>query len=446
MSAMVEAALLPGWVPAIIQLLVQGKPIAALKLLEKSDTSSSPAGHYLPMHKVTPLGEPHPDLDQQIAQTISGITRYLLKTCDVKRTDRLWPSDFKVFITNPMSLAYGACGPALYLQQAEGKLPGKIDHWLAARSLSRSKYPPGLYLGLSGVAWVLWKLGHKEQARHALTQAMESELLYDEWGIFYGAAGAGLACLQMYLWSEDEIYLNYAAQIGERLLKASGHSGDGLAWKDVGQDVLKPGYAYGGSGIALFLLYLGQITQRGKFVDAARDALEHEIASTTSEFPDDKPRWAMGDKAGVWSPYWLQGGCGIGSVIIRFFVMLGEGRYLKLAHQVARANYSRFTILPAQFEGLSGIGELMLDMHQITGDSGFHKKARHIAESLLLYAIPKDDGIAFPGRYLSRISNDYGYGSAGVGVFLDRLRHSKPRLLHDLEGLPDEHGLRQPGQ
>jgi hypothetical protein len=39
-----------------------------------------------------------------------------------------------------------------------------------------------------------------------------------------------------------------------------------------------------------------------------------------------------------------------------------------------------------------------------------------------LFKLEKGSGFAFPGDRLLRISCDYGTGSAGVGVFLQRLR------------------------
>ncbi len=436
MAIITEAAQLPGWVPQTIRLLTLGKPIAALKLLEFKGHDHQPVVYEQPVNSVSPFIYDNICLNEQARITITGITQFILDTSNTKRSDCLWPSDYKIFGTNPMSVAYGACGPALYLQRTGAKIPDKVDRWLCKQPLSAERYPPGLYLGLAGIAFTFWQTGHKQRAQDTLKQALESELLYKDWSIFYGAAGCGMACMQMYLWTGDQWYVDKAIEIGKRMASESVNNGHGLGWQDSTGNMLKPGYAYGGSGIALFFLYLSHLTEQPAFLSTARNALEYDISAASVDYPDGLPRWALTDKSGVWSPYWLEGGCGIGSVIIRFFVMLQEGRYLKLAHDVARANYSRFTILPAQFEGLSGIGDFMLDMHQITGDSGFADKARDILKSILLYRIQKENGIAMPGRSLSRISNDYGYGSAGVGVFLDRFMHGKTRLLHDLDGLP----------
>jgi hypothetical protein len=147
-------------------------------------------------------------------------------------------------------------------------------------------------------------------------------------------------------------------------------------------------------------------------------------------------RWKPDPKVNLWSPYWLHGGCGIGSAVIRFYRELKEESYLKIARSVALSNYSRFTVSPGQFEGLSGIGEFMLDMSVIDGDSDFASKAAKLVQSVLMYKIPASTGAEFPGRYLVRLSTDYGYGSAGVGAFLSRFAARGDRTLHDLQGAP----------
>jgi lantibiotic modifying enzyme len=231
----------------------------------------------------------------------------------------------------------------------------------------------------------------------------------------------------MYLWTRDRRFLTKASEIGRAIAP------DAQGWGSA--DPIMPGIAEGASGIALFLLYLAVICEDEKMMTAAKSALEFDIRLAGRDYRDGLPRWAMHSKDRVWSPYWLQGGCGIGSVLVRFHAVLGERRYLSLARDVARANYSRFSVLPGQFEGLSGIGEFMFDMSVATGEREFEEKAAKIVDSIFLYAVPSVTGLAFPGRALARKSNDFGYGSSGIGLFLDRVLHRKNRLLHDLEGL-----------
>jgi hypothetical protein len=85
------------------------------------------------------------------------------------------------------------------------------------------------------------------------------------------------------------------------------------------------------------------------------------------------------------------------------------------------------------FEGLTGIGEFMLDMYKFTGDQDYYHKALDIADTVLCFKIEKLEGVAYPGRWLMRISNDYATGAAGIGLFFTRLLQLHRRLFVDLE-------------
>lgn len=430
LKAIVSAARLPRWIPETVRSLCAARPRVALELLRGNSRVT-----VLPPMRSDAGGTDGPPLQAQVTDTLRGITNHILESCDTRRRDRLWPSDFKVFTTNPLSVAYGACGPLLLLQQSGIAIPDEVDRWLDAQPLTLDDYPPGLYLGLPGIAYTLWRLGHQDRAVHALSLAFESDLLYADCGMFHGAAGCGLASLQMYLWTKHKKFAEKALEIGTRVLADSVATDAGIAWKDSTRAEVLPGFAYGASGIALFLLYLSIVAQDDRFAVAAAKALEHEVASASVETPDRLPRWKASATRNVWSPYWLSGGCGIGSVLIRFYAALGEERYLQLARDVARANYSRFCVLPGQFEGLSGIGDFMLDMSMLAGDETCAAKARDIVESILLYRVSQGSEVAFPGRFLVRLSTDYGYGSSGVGMFLNRFLSGGRRALHDLEGI-----------
>ncbi len=79
------------------------------------------------------------------------------------------------------------------------------------------------------------------------------------------------------------------------------------------------------------------------------------------------------------------------------------------------------------------MGEFLLDMYRFTGDPRYRKEAQRIASGVLLYAVPEPVGIGFPGDELLRLGTDFGSGSAGVGIFLQRLLRPGERLFHDLD-------------
>jgi hypothetical protein len=122
----------------------------------------------------------------------------------------------------------------------------------------------------------------------------------------------------------------------------------------------------------------------------------------------------------------------VASALIRFFEVLKEERYLSLAHRAARGCAVFFSAAPHLFEGLASMGETLLDMYRVTGEPRYLEQARGKAMQTLLYRIDRPQGVAFPGRYLQRISHDYGLGGAGIGLFLHRVATQGPRRFHDL--------------
>lgn len=371
-------------------------------------------------------------LDRRLQQTLEGIASHLLSTYDAARSDRLWPGDLEVFRTNPLSLAYGAGGPLLLLHDLGHSLPREVEEWLLSRKLNHERYPPGLFLGLAGIAQVAAELGYEEMAEVALEASWRSPLLFSAADYFQGAAGWGMAQLWFFERSRKPEHLHRACEAGERILAAAERRSRGLCWRNPIDRQVHFGLAHGTSGIALFLLSLHHASREERFRAAAEAAIRFERSQASPR--GQALRWRNHESAGeVFEPYWRHGSAGVASVLIRFHALLGEPRYRKLAERAASyAADSKFAVQPSQFEGLSGIGEMALDLYLFTGEERFLRIAYELAESILLYAVERAEGIAFPGRRLVRLSNDYGTGSAGVGLFFHRLLHPGPRRFHDI--------------
>jgi len=368
------------------------------------------------------------ELHNELSNIIQKIKDFILDTIDINREDRLCPSDYKVFWTNPLNIAWGASGIILFLTRVSKRVPKKIIEWLLNQSISN--IPPGLYTGLSGIAYLLNKLGYKEKALEMMDLVYNSPLAFVSSSLFQGASGWGLISLNLYIETQKKRFLDKACEAGEYVIKSSIVRKGKCFWKDNEKDKINLGIADGGSGISLFLLYLYLLTKEKKFLDCALKGIEFEISQAIEV--NGGLRWGrcVGDK--LFEPYWLHGSAGIGSVLIRFAYILNENRYKKLAHKASKSAFSKFTVLPSQFEGLAGIGEFMLDMYLFTKNEDYLKKAYEIADSILLYKIERPEGVAFPGSYLLRISNDYGTGSAGIGLFFERLLSLGKREFHDL--------------
>jgi len=369
---------------------------------------------------------------QDLEGVIAGIIRYIESTAEYGRKDRLWPADYRVFSTNPLSLSYGALGISLFLKQELGAIPAELQLWITSQisKITNEEFPPGLYVGLSGIAWALSELGLEEEAVATMKIAYHSQLLFEGCDVFYGCAGIGLASLYFWGRTKEHCFLEQAEALGNHLLRTSLEDEGGRQWQNVDGRCYY-GYAHGASGIALFLLYLYKATQESKYLEYAQLGIEREIARSVDR--DGALAWTRAPEDKITFPYWRFGSSGVGSVLIRFYDVLRIDRYRELAARAAQYGSGRYTVTPGQFFGLSGVGELLLDMYHFTGNRRYLDEAYQVVRKLLLYEINTERGTAFPGEDLMRISNDLATGSAGIGFFFSRFLKPRTRIFFDFE-------------
>jgi len=370
-------------------------------------------------------------LETELAEVVERMVAYVLRTADCTRSDRLWPADFMVFATNSLSVAHGACGPVLFLHDAGRDLPADVVAWLLEQPVSVETHPPGLYMGLAGIAWTFLQIGLTDKAEAVMATAYRSPLLYDDPGILLGAAGWGLASLRFWMATGRQVYLDRAMQAGEHLLATGQREGDTRRWRCGMDQKIHYGYGYGASGIALFLLYLGAVTGRADLREGAIQGLEFDLANKSDS--EVGWQWKRLEDDTVLYPYWIHGSAGIGSTLVRFARLLGADRYRALADRIAEDTFVKYSFIPSLFDGLAGIGELMVDMWSLTADEAYREYAFDIADTMLWFKIDRPEGVAYPGGWLTRISNDYATGAAGIGLYFTRLLRPRGRLFMDLD-------------
>jgi lantibiotic modifying enzyme len=180
------------------------------------------------------------------------------------------------------------------------------------------------------------------------------------------------------------------------------------------------GLAHGASGVALFLLYLYLATGDSGFLEAGQEALEFDL-SFAVETRDRGLSWAQtADSTSPLYPYWQFGGAGIGRVALRFYRLLKNEPLRAILERIFVESDRKYAVFPGQFMGLSGLGEFLLDLYDFLNESRFVRGAEKVARGIMLFRVERN-GIAFPGDHLARLSCDYGTGSAGVALFLNRL-------------------------
>lgn len=394
----------------------------ALEALEATPEPSSAEPLYPPMYEPPDRPLPGPDLRKEVESTLDGVIHFLYEVRDPSRQDRLWPSSPEVFLTNGAGYQYGAAGVAHFLWRATGKSSKDTLKWIAEHA-NPATCPPGLFTGLAGIALVLHDLGEPEIARNLVETEDRSELLWSWPGLYYGAAGWGLANLVLWVRTGDSSFRQRALEVGARLVEtATPAPAGGVSWETDGENQL--GLAYGPAGISLFLLYLYAASSEEPFLETGLQALEHDVRHQVED--GFLVFWRSSTTAGPESPltpHMLWGTAGMGTVLVRYHAVTGDPRYRKLADRCAYTASRRHTNKLWQDYGLAGFGEFLLDMYRFLDEERYLANAFHLAETLLLHRIKTTNGYAFAGRELLRVSCDHGMGTAGIGAFLHRLLH-----------------------
>ena len=381
-----------------------------------------------------PATAPTPDLEARVRETVAGIAQYAVETADPHRDDRLFPADLGVFETNPLSVAFGALGVMRALHRLTGTAAPGFLAWALRHDGHSAAVPPGLYLGQAGIAWSFAELGEIEVARAILARAAEHPLLWESYDLFNGCAGYGLAQLRLWQLTGDRMHLEEARKVGGRLAQDAVHGERGAHWPVAdgpdGEMSVPVGYAYGSAGIALFLLYLYSATRDETVLALGRAGLDFDLAQTVRVnerargYPSHAADGAV--ESGVVRNYWDEGTAGVTTVAIRYLTVQPDDSLRRVVRENLEDSCRKYAVMPQLFHGLAGIGNVLLDAFELTGEQRYLHEAWRTAEGVLLFRVDRHEGIVFPGEQSLRESTDFATGSAGVGLFLDRLGHARP--------------------
>lgn len=353
------------------------------------------------------------------------IASAILANATPERADRLFPADFRLIGTNPSGFAYGAAGVLYALHSSGFAPPDRLVQWLLRRTLSPRDYPPGLTVGLAGIAWSLLALGRTDEARAVLASSADHDLLHEASDLAFGLAGWGMTNLKFFLELGDESYLDAARRSARELLSratltAEGHS----SWPEAGDTAL--GLEHGASGIALFLLYLALVDRDAEMRDAARRALMYDLVHGVDS-EDGGLTWPYSENLRtITLPYWCYGSAGIGAVALRFKALAGDADMDTYLERIFIDTDRRHAVWPGHRMGLAGLGAFHVDSWALTGSERSREAAHNVLRGVLNYGVRGEDGLSFIGHYQARLSYDYATGSAGILRFVTRLRDRVP--------------------
>ena len=370
----------------------------------------------------TPPAQPPPPRDARLRERIAA---YIIASADPQREDRLYPADFRVFDTNPLSVAHGAAGVLCALHRSGFASPDEHLRRLLRSPVTPQRYPPGLMLGAAGIAWSLLELGCEDDARRVLAAGEGHPLRDRAPGLAYGKAGWALANLAFALALGEARYLDEARRCGDELLRDANRDERGIHWA-TGGDV-HYGLFHGASGVALFFTYLARAADDARYAEAAREAMRFELAHGVPVENGLGISWPYrAGFPGVLLPYWAYGSAGIGAALLRVVHLGGAHELAPWLDRIFVDTDRAWSVTPGLANGLAGIASFHLDAYAFTGEPRYRDAAERAFDGILTYRVDRETGTAFPGDYSGRISCDYATGSAGVLRVADRIARGGP--------------------
>ncbi|MFF3752612.1 class III lanthionine synthetase LanKC [Streptomyces sp. NPDC002018] len=348
----------------------------------------------------------------------------LLAMADLGHPDRVFPTIPDGYRTNTLCLAYGTAGVVHALGRAGRTLPDGLLERLRRDALAaRTALAPGLYVGLSGIAWTLADRGLLDEARelltvadaHPLTTSGASATLYG------GSAGLALAHLALYGRTGDEHHIDRAQAL------ASALPADEALTPLLGPDDAT-GLMHGRCGIALMLQQLAGVT-------GERDHLRRGTRLLHAELDRDpapgSPRMyfpvSATDSRSL--PYLYCGSAGTAHTVTRYLRVVDDQRLAEALPRLLAALRAGFPAMSGLQQGLAGLGFALADHAALTGDEPSRQEAIRVARGLYKFAVPHSTGVRFLGDRLLRFSADLWSGSAGVLLFLAELLDPRPGAL-----------------
>lgn len=411
-----------------------------LSLMQKdSDKRPKPQAVVEQLSKITIRSErlksvlPIPEHD--IQNTLDRSINYIHSVASYNRNDRLFPSDS--LNPNPLNISHGALGIAYALKIISGDVPKSVVNWIFKHDQGPDRYPPGLYVGMSGNAWAMSEIGYTEAGIQVLDKASSHPLLFKSSDVYTGVSGYGLTNLYFWVKTQQQKFLDAAVQVGDYLLETKIEDSRGVHWLSPEGSILI-GYARGASGIALYLLYLYLVTGEERYLKTGRDALLFDISHgvTTMAHNDSDLLSFPGDTVlNIVYPYWFRGSAGVGTTLLRYIKATNDETLRTILYRIIPDTFRKYAIFPGLYNGLAGLGNFLLDCHYFLQDSKYLLEANKVASGIRLFEIEKPGGNAYPGDNLHRISTDFGTGSAGISLFLHRLIHKGENPNFTLDNL-----------
>ncbi|KFI28435.1 hypothetical protein CN97_18940 [Haematobacter massiliensis] len=304
--------------------------------------------------------------------------------------------------------------------------------WLCSAAPAQDRDLPGLHFGEAGVDLAL-ACAH----RAGLTQAPppRAARVVPGWlDVTHGAAGIGLAALQLWEMQGDPGDLAHALACADRLVTEQTPDGcwvtpEGVA--GLSGDVLT-GFAHGAAGMGFLLVEAAARTGRTDYADAAWRTADW-LLRCAQRGPMGSLIWPYSAAHPTPWRWWCHGGPGIALFFLRAYRQFGDPAHAEAARSALRLHgaFPRSSNLTL-CHGLSGLGHAYLEAAEVLAEPVWRERAAEIGAVLADIAFAAENGgVCWLAEHPRLPTADFMVGNAGIVDFLARL-HMGKALSHPL--------------
>lgn len=244
---------------------------------------------------------------------------------------------------------------------------------------------PGLHFGGSGIAAVL-----ATSLREGL---IEPQTAYYNWinkllemenqalGFQYGIAGQGIANWLCHPFLNPEKVNSRLKEYTDLLLNLQEKDGSWVRSVKKGKKRITRGFAHGVAGIAYFLLTYGEFYNDNEVKAAASRGLHWLMKKSIRS--KNKIQWQSASGTEI-APWWCEGVAGIALTFAKAYSSLGDSKYREIAVG-ALYNHNKKIVYNnlSQCHGLSGLGEIYLEVFRNLGSEEWFERADWILQTIM---------------------------------------------------------------
>lgn len=332
----------------------------------------------------------------------------ILASATPGRTDRLFPGDIRQFTPTVGGLGFnvGAAGVLYALSAAgAGRFP-ELENWLIDAVRTDPPHTAGFSDGAAGIAYVLSLFGYHDIADALIARYTKTSLVVGH-DLESGLSGIGLTLLALSSRAHRPTYVDYAVRIGLGLRIA-------LTKVDPVRDGVSGGTAgllRGWCGAALLFVHLFEHSGDESWLDWAERAIRIDLAQCVPTA--DGAALQVSDGGRV-LPYLGTGSAGILVTLDRLARHRPGAATVATADALLQAICVEFVGHPGVMQGRAGLILCLAGLRKRPDNTLIDRALDQHMKALELQAVVVDDGVAFPGDQLLRLSMDVATGTAGI--------------------------------